>query len=224
LWYNGGMRKALDKIRSNWKVLLVTIVAVVAICSFIAWIWDKYGQNYALMWVSLFIAVIVAIVALESLRITRGSLKTTRESLELTRATTRPFVTSTQLEVVFHGNEVTIRVLISNKGIHPADNVSTTIEQFTRATEDASEQILYSWTSPGSVFFPNEDLVLSRGVYPQHVDLIKNEKWYVRTTIDYQYKLTGTKHKTVQTGQIIKDKTDVSKLIFLHISEECYWT
>ena len=66
------------------------------------------------MWVSLFIAVIVAIVALGSLRVTRESLKTTRESLELTRATTRPFLTLKEADII--APETLVRLVVKNTG------------------------------------------------------------------------------------------------------------
>jgi len=142
------MRKTLDKIKSNWKVLLITIVAVVAICSFIDWIWDTYGQDYALMWVSLFIAVIVAIVALSSLKITR-------DSLELTRATTRPFLTLKEADII--APETLVRLVVKNTGTLPTENGKFKVNIISIQEPDRPE-ITLKGEIP--LLFPNDEMGL----------------------------------------------------------------
>jgi uncharacterized membrane protein len=115
LWYNVGMKK--------WQILLIIVLAtgvvVAGVCAFLNWTWNTYGQYYALTWVSIFIAVIVAIVALISLKITRDSLK-------LTRSTTRPFLTYLIKDLVLdksnENEKATLRIVVSNKGNLPAEN------------------------------------------------------------------------------------------------------
>ncbi len=92
-------------------------------------------------------------------------------------------------------------------------------------TEDGREQIFSSHPSSSSaIFFPNQKLAFQTGVDPRHVDLINTEKTYVRISIDYQYKLTGTNHKTVQTGRIVKDYSGVTNFAFELVADKCHWS
>lgn len=215
------MMKALNKSRSKWKALLVTVVVVVGICLFVDWIWDTYGQDYALTWVALFIAVIVAIVAL-------WSLKMTRESLELTRATTRPFLTS-RLGVELGnkpfelGNKPEINTQVRNTGIHPADNVLVTVELCAEPDGPSEEKILKQYTEPrGAVFFPNQELWYTMVIDAEDVKSIEAHKTYVRVAIDYQYRLLGTEHKTVETKRLTRHLTS-GQIIHTVIPEKSSW-
>ena len=112
------MRKALNNIKHNWKVLAILGVFV-AIIFFLNWLFDYYGQNIALMWLAIFIAAIATIAALESLKATRVSLKLTRDALALTRATTRPFLSLKDANIE---PEILVRLIIKNTGTLPAEN------------------------------------------------------------------------------------------------------
>jgi len=204
------MRKTPDKSRSNWKVLLVTIVAVVAICSFIDWIWDKYGQDYALMWVSLFIAVIVAIVALLS-------LEATRRSLGLTRTTQRPFL-NVEGDVtckIYPKSIGRIIARINNKGVFPADEVSTCCEVRRIKNSNAVDRF--------SLPFENEKEYYPSYCFPgDHIQYffekagIETEigdKLEVYITIKYRNKLTKEKYKTIRAYSMSFSSGDRNEIL-----------
>ena len=148
------MRKALDKIRSNWKVLVILGV-LVGICIFLKSVFNNYGTNIGLMWVAVIIAAIAAIAALESLGATRKSLKTTRESLELTRATTRPFLTLKEADITVP--ETLVRFVVKNTGTLPAENGKFKVNIISLQEPDAPEIILEGEIP---LLFPNDEMSL----------------------------------------------------------------
>jgi len=216
------MRKTLDKIKSKWKVLLITIVAVVAICSFIDWIWDTYGQDYALMWVSLFIAVIVAIVALWALKITGNSL-------ELTRATQRPFLNVLGITVVWSRNDgsptpVNYFVIhISNTGIFPANQVSVVLN-VSKTDSDNQKHLFVVEREIPSICFPGEEIVnltFREAEEKGKLTVALQGKLKVQIEISYQNKLTQKIHKTIRPYLVQYFPTAQSEPIPL--PEEDYW-
>lgn len=217
------MRKALDKIKSNWKVLLVTIVVVVAICSFIDWIWDKYGQDYALMWVSLFIAVIVAIVALLSLEATRRSLKVTQDSLELTRATTRPFLSITS---VVYQPPKTVEIIFCNTGALPTN--SYTSQAIFSQTNDFSKlndlnKLSVPVTHEAPPIFPNEKQQWDLYLAQDRADYI-NSGNEVYLKIDIKYIYNGKEEgATSRVSYLPKSDKGRVRLPFSILSEGSSW-
>ena len=208
------MRKALDKIRSNWKVLVILGV-LVGICIFLKSVFDNDGTNIGLMWVAVIIAAIAAIAALESLGATRKSLKTTRESLELTRATTRPFLNIYQFDVIWSRNDgqpTTVKHFIfgfCNQGAFPADQVSVLMKVSKKEMDD--KQYLFA---AGEVIpplcFPTEEIT---NLYFRKVD--EKEKLEVelkgelkaRIEIEYKNKLTQKTYNTNRSYLIQYDPT-----------------
>ena len=198
------MGKALDKIKHNWKVKLIIVCILGVFAGFIFyidWIWDTQGQNLALLQISLFIAIIVAIVAL-------WSLKTTRDSLELTRSTTRPFLnlsnTSVDLVTGFQPAPfLQIYFEIDNTGIYPADDVTVKLKLSKRNEQSHEIQTKY-----------NFGIILPKGTrYEVHTGALTDinatksdleNRWVgLSFFIEYRNKITNEDLFTRCGGQIV---------------------
>ncbi len=173
------MRKTVDKIRHNWKAILSS-VCILAIFSgfyfYINWIWDTQGQNATLSQISLFIAAIVAIVAL-------WSIKITRDSLRLTRAVTRPFLTLEKAEYDPHMPEIILYVC--NTGALPGDGVS--VEIFFWRLIDDRLLIIGSISHPLPSIFPKEEKILASVINQDMLKYINSgEEARILVSIKYQ--------------------------------------
>ncbi|MCK4274677.1 MAG: hypothetical protein KAW90_07260 [Dehalococcoidales bacterium] len=188
------MGEVLNTIKRHWKVLTI-LGAFVGICFFLNWVFDNYGPNIALMWLAIFIAAIAAIAAL-------WSLKTTRHSLELTRTTQRPFL-NVEGDVtckIYPKSIGRVIARINNKGVFPADEVSTCCEVRRIKNSNAVDRF--------SLPFENEKEYYPSYCFPgDHIQYffekagIETEigdKLEVYITIKYRNKLTKEKYKTIR--------------------------
>lgn len=220
------MPKILAIGKHHWKTILYYVPAGAFITVILVYLSNIYKRSptefltRADFIIASIAAVLVGITAILVLR----TLELTRKSLELTRATTRPFLTYSKFGMHFPGNAAAIHMWICNTGIHPADNVKVDIVVYTPATEDDGEKILNLPRTDSALFFPNKELIFTSVVNPEHVSLIKTGKVWVRINIVYLYKLTGTEHKTVQVGRIVKVKSGLSDYIFVLDADKSYWT
>ncbi|MBA7600394.1 hypothetical protein ES703_07444 [subsurface metagenome] len=172
------MKKALNTIKHIWKsklVIVCTLGVFIGISFFLDWVRDKYGQEYALTWVAVFIAAIAAIAAL-------SSLKLTRDSLELTRATTRPFLTLTEAEY----SPFFLKVLlhICNTGALPGNEVSIEILLIEPKDEEGLRK---SITKTLPSVFPNEEKRLELEINPEFRNLIDSEVETIRCLVEIKY-------------------------------------
>ncbi len=233
MWYNDGMGKAPDKSKHNWKVKLVTACILgifIGILFFLNWIWDTYGQEYALTWVAVIIAAIAAIAALESLRATRRSLEltkeslqTTRESLELTRATTRPFLNVSVPKTILFQSE--LRLVICNTGALPADKVEILCTLCTMENEVViKEYELPAWNKAPSIYFPGDEVGPIYRWSPRDYDFTDDStrrKNLIRVTIDYRNRLTQEVHTT--TRIFMAETTGISTYLLVPIPRYDSW-
>jgi len=175
LWYNGGMRKFLGKIKHRLKVLAILVI-LVASMSFLAWVSDTDGKEYALTWVAVIIAAIAALAAL-------GSLQVTRDSLVLTRTTTRPFLTLEKAEYNPHMPEVVL--YICNTGALPGDKVL--VEIFFLQSISDMLPITAAIEYPLPSIFPNEEKIVAAVLNPDMVNYINSgEEARIFVTIKYR--------------------------------------
>lgn len=208
----------------NWKAILV-VLGILGIFAgmivYLDWAWDIYGLDYALSVASLFVATVVGLAVIYTLKLTKKSLemtrattKVTKESLEMTRATTRPF-----LDVSVPDCIITRRIIISsgmkywtldlricNTGNLPADKVDImctfcTIENKTVVKE---YELSVDKTAP-SIYFPGDKLGPSYKWDNTDYDFEKEDirqKTLIRVTIDYRNRLikeTGTTNRYFST-------------------------
>jgi len=190
----------MGKTKNNWKtnLIIACIFAIfIGFYFYIDWIWDTQGQSLALSQISLFIAIIVAIVAL-------GSLKITGNSLELTRATQRPFLNVLGITVIWSRNDgsptpVNYFVIhISNKGIFPANQVSVVLN-VSKTDSDNQTHIFVVDREIPSICFPSEDiinLIFREAEEKEKLTVALKGKLKVQIEISYQNKLTQRIHKT----------------------------
>lgn len=189
------MKKAL-----GWKAILLVAVILAAFVGFIfymAWIWNTQGQISTLSQISLFVAIIAAIVAL-------WSLKTTRDSLELSRTTTRPFLNiKGNVSRGLNPDINMLIIVIENTGKLPGDDVKVDCSWYIESTE-LTKQCTLKVEKPGqSIIFPSEkaeSMYLVEG--KENVDNLTHKGSSVKVTVNYQNKLTGQQHTTRRTFSI----------------------
>lgn len=214
MWYNDGMRKAFD-----WKAKLVVagILAIFAVFIFyIDWIWDTQGQNLALLQVSLFVAIIVAIVAL-------WSLKTTRDSLELTRAATRPFLNTTS---IVYQPPKTVEIIFCNTGALPPD--SNTFQAIFSQINDFSEPNDFNKLSVPEIresppIFPGEKQQWDFFLTQERTEYVNSgNEMYLKINIKYKYngKEEGI---TSRISHLPKSDKERGRKPFSILSEGSYW-
>lgn len=205
------------EIRHNWKERLKNIGTGVIIGLPLGIIIPIWGVEVGLIYVTIVIATIAARTAIRSMRLTR-------DSLELARATTRPFLTVTDFYLILEKqDEALIRITVCNTGIYPADNVFLDFNLFTKG-QYVEENSLSGLTGEG-LFFPSEKTAFTLPVVKdENVDLVKNSRTKLRVIMDYEYKLTRTKHKTFQEFRLVKVKDIPGKHFRLDLDKEkSYW-
>jgi hypothetical protein len=140
VWYNGGMEKnKTNRLNRIVKLVILGILVtgvLIGMIVYLNWAWDTYGRDYALSLASLFVATIVGLAVIYT-------LKLTRDSLELTRKTTRPFLNVDEPVSCYKypASIGRISVNIYNKGVFPAVEVSACCE-VRRIRENAVDSFL----------------------------------------------------------------------------------
>jgi len=204
----------MDRLWLNRNWHWVTIIGI-AVIIFLVWLGWKHGIAVSFAVLSIFVATFFA----------SRSLKLTQDSLALTRAATRPFL-HVSLGILLQQNLARIYVTIKNTGIHPADNALAVIEQFTQKQSDEKEQELKreEQPSPGVIVFPNGDFFRVSSVTAKHMAKLQAGQFYVRVSIDYQYKITKMMHKTVYTARAKPDPAMDTGFSWEMIPKKSYWT
>ena len=214
MWYNEGVRKSL-----SWKDKLV-VAGILAIFAgfifYIDWIWDTQSQNSALSQISLFVAIIVAIVAL-------WSLKVTRDSLELTRAATRPFLNVTS---IVYQPPRTVEIIFCNTGALPAD--SNIFEAIFSQTNDFSEPDDFNKLSVPAIhesppIFPGEKQQWDLFLTQDRAEYVNSGKeMYLKIDIKYIY--NGIEEGiTSRVSYLPKSDKERGRTPFSILSEGSYW-
>jgi len=220
-----GMGKIKNKIKSHWKIIFIGLVSLAIIIGFLLYIihaWDTHGPEVTMTRISLFIAVIVAIVAL-------SSLKMTRDSLELSRATQRPFMNVTGISVILSKNDgspTSVKYLvvhISNQGIFPADQISVVLNVSKINSNNQNHLFVVQGEIP-SICFPGKDisnLIFKETEEKEKLTVAAQGKLKVKIEINYKNKLTQKSHRTTQsysTQYLLSITREPTPL-----SEEDYW-
>jgi len=177
-------------------VLAIYIGITAAVIWFAVHLGNTVGLGIAFAFISIVIATFFA----------SRSLRMTSQSLELTRATQRPFLNLSRIDVVWRENAIHDSHLqyfiidINNTGSLPADNVS--LRCIVWKTRSKVKHVLDSEVSNASICFPNEEiqnLRFSDTNQKKRLVAKVGGKIQVRIEIDYDDKSTNTAHKTVRS-------------------------
>jgi len=194
----------------SWKAILA-ILGILGIFAgmvfYLDWAWETYGRDYALLLASLFVATVVGLAVIFTLKLTKESLEATKKSLELTRATQRPFLNVLGISVIWSRNDgsptpVNYFVIhISNTGIFPATQVSVVLN-VSKTDSDNQRHLFVVEREIPSICFPSEEivnLIFREEEKKKKLTVNLQGKMKVQVEISYQNKLTQKIHKTIRS-------------------------
>lgn len=177
----------------SWAAILaVTIIFGVLITGmlfYLNWAWATYGRDYALSSASLFVAIIVGLAVIYT-------LKLTRDSLVLPRATTRPFLTLEKAEYDPHMPEVILYV--RNTGALPANEVLVESFFMTEIFDDMKPIIISGIKYPLPSIFPQEEKIMAGVLSKDLVNRI-NSGSETRIIVKIKYRSTEKECETRRT-------------------------
>ena len=212
--------------RNKWTAILAVTsifgVFILGMLFYLDWAWDTYGRDYALSLASLFVATIVGLAVIYTLKLTRDSLK-------ITRATQRPFLNIYQFDVNWSRNDGQPTLVnnfifgFCNTGAFPADKVSV-LMKINKEKMDNQQHLFAVSEGIPPICFPNEE---TTNLHFREVDEKKKlevelkGKLEVRIEIEYKNKLTHETYKTNRSYLVQYDPT--ARCTPTLLPKEDYW-